>query len=80
MMPGWASPGKPTFQADAEAALAAEQAAKEQESASAPQSAATQDSAADQESAGGPRVCRLSKSLKRPKAPFRRKGQLRRYR
>jgi hypothetical protein len=35
MMPGWASSGKPTFQADAESALAAEQAAKEQESVAA---------------------------------------------
>ncbi|HKV82583.1 MAG TPA: hypothetical protein VJP02_30825 [Candidatus Sulfotelmatobacter sp.] len=28
MMPGWAAPGKPTFQADAEAAIAAEEAAR----------------------------------------------------
>jgi hypothetical protein len=34
MMPGWAAPGKPTFQADAEAAIAAEQAAREANSAS----------------------------------------------
>jgi hypothetical protein len=34
MMRGWAAPGKPTFQADAEAAIAAEQAARESNSAS----------------------------------------------
>jgi hypothetical protein len=34
MMRGWAAPGKPTFQADAEAAIAAEEAARESNSAS----------------------------------------------
>jgi hypothetical protein len=34
MMRGWAAPGKPTFQADAEAAIAAEEAAREPNSAS----------------------------------------------
>ena len=51
MMRGWASSGKTTFQADAEAALAAQQAAKEQESAAAQDSVPAQDSAAAQGSA-----------------------------
>ena len=51
MMRGWASSGKTAFQADAEAALAAEQAAKEQESAASQESAATQESVATQDSA-----------------------------
>lgn len=55
MMKGWASSGKTAFQADAEAALAAQEAAKEQESAAqesvAQESAAAQESSATQESA-----------------------------
>jgi hypothetical protein len=50
MMPGWAGPGKPSFQADAEAALAAEQAAA-QDAAAAQDSAAPQDSVASKDSA-----------------------------
>lgn len=55
MMRGWASSGKTSFQADAEAALAAQQAAKEQESAAA-QESATQEAAATQDSAAAPQA------------------------
>jgi len=56
MMPGWNSPGKPSFQAEAEAALAAAQAAAQdsaapQDSASAQDSTPVQDSTPPQDSA-----------------------------
>lgn len=41
MMPGWAGPGKPTFQADAEAALAANQAAAQDSDAATTDASAT---------------------------------------
>ena len=55
MMPGWASPSKPSFQVDAEAALAAEQAA-EQDAAAAHDSAAAQESAAGAVAGAGTRA------------------------
>jgi hypothetical protein len=51
MMPGWNSPSKPTFQADAEAALAAAQAAAE-DSAAAQDSAPANDSVPAADAAG----------------------------
>jgi len=54
MMRGWAAPGKPTFQADAEAKIAAEEAARESNSASDTANANAQNQpAAGTESASG---------------------------
>jgi hypothetical protein len=54
MMRGWAAPGKPTFQAEAEAAIAAEEAARESNSASDTADANAQNpTARDTQSASG---------------------------
>ncbi len=63
MMPGWNSPGKPAFQANAEAALAAAQAATE-DAAAATDSASTQDSAVAADPAEGTKASTSSPSTR----------------